>query len=60
LDGESLVLRARCAIDAGEITISYGDESDLWFAARGDADGESRNGGTRRRIRTNANGRRER
>ena len=50
LDEETLVLRALRPIPAGEeITISYGDESDLWFAARGDADGPSRNGAARRR-----------
>jgi SET domain-containing protein len=45
LDDESLVFRARRAIAAGdEITISYGEESDLWFTARGDASHVSPNG----------------
>jgi SET domain-containing protein len=53
LDDESLVIRARCAIVAGaEVTISYGDESELWFTARGDANGSSRNGTARRRPNT--------
>jgi len=53
LDDESLVIRARRTIHlADEITISYGDESDLWFSARGDADGPSPNGARPRRSRT--------
>lgn len=53
LDDESLVIRARCAIVAGdEITISYGEDSDLWFTARGDASGSSSNGDGRRRRST--------
>jgi hypothetical protein len=50
LDEESLVVRARRAIRAGdEITISYGDESELWFATRGDSERPSRNGSVGRR-----------
>jgi uncharacterized protein len=49
LEEERLVVRALRTIAAGEeITISYGEESDLWFAARGDANGASRNGRSRR------------
>lgn len=52
LDDESLVVRARCAIDVGdEITISYAEESELWFTARGDASSSSPNGAGRRRSR---------
>lgn len=48
LDDESLVITALRTIAAGdEITISYGDESDLWFAARGDGNGSSTNGSRR-------------
>jgi SET domain-containing protein len=51
-DGETLVFRARRAIAASEeITISYGEEPDLWFAARGDASHASPNGAGRRRAR---------
>ena len=55
LDDESLVIRTRRVIEAGEeITISYGEESDLWFTARGDANGSdsSGNGTARRRPKT--------
>jgi uncharacterized protein len=52
LDDETFVFRARRAIAAGEeITISYGEEPDLWFAARGDASHASPNGAGRRRAR---------
>jgi hypothetical protein len=58
VDEERLVVRARRAIRAGdEITISYCDESELWFANRGDAERPSpngavgrRNGGRNRRV----------
>ncbi|HMG26678.1 MAG TPA: SET domain-containing protein-lysine N-methyltransferase [Acidimicrobiia bacterium] len=57
LDDECLVITARRAIDAGdEITISYGDDSDLWFTARGDGARSSPNGAGPRRRRTSANG----
>lgn len=61
LDDDTLVIRARCPIDPGdEITISYGDETDLWFTVRGDANRSSQNGVARPRVRTNENGRRDR
>jgi hypothetical protein len=48
LDDESLVITALRTIAAGdEITICYADESDLWFDARGDANGSSTNGARR-------------
>jgi SET domain-containing protein len=52
LDDESLVFRARRAVAAGEeITISYAEESELWFTARGGASHASPNGARRRRSR---------
>jgi SET domain-containing protein len=49
LDDETLVLRARRVIDAGEeVTISYGEDADLWFTARGDATRSSPNGSASR------------
>jgi hypothetical protein len=61
LDDECLVIKARQAIDAGdEITISYGDESDLWFTVRGEAGHTSPNGVARRRSRTGTTGGQER
>ena len=59
LDDECLFVTARRAIDAGdEITISYGEESDLWFTSRGDESRPSLNGAGARRRRTSANGER--
>lgn len=50
LDDDCLVITSRRPIAAGEeITISYGDDSDLWFDARDDALSPSRNGAARRR-----------
>ena len=51
LDDECLVIRARRAIGAGEeLTISYGDESELWFSVRDDGAGSSPNGAASRRA----------
>ena len=48
VDDETLVIRARRVIDAGdEVTISYGEDAELWFTARGDAPRSSTNGAAR-------------
>jgi SET domain-containing protein len=57
LDDECLVITARRAIDAGdEITISYGEETDLWFTTRGDERSSTLNGAGSDRRRTSVNG----
>jgi uncharacterized protein len=49
---ETLVIRAlRTIVPGEEITICYTDESELWFAPRGDANGSSANGKAPRRQR---------
>jgi SET domain-containing protein len=59
LDDQTLVFRALRDIAKGEeITISYGDESDLWFDAREDRDRTSFNGATRQGRRSQPDRRR--